>query len=265
MAVTYYDIGDIVRINGVFRDVSSNLQDPTTLAIRISVPPTPTTTTYTYGTDTALEKDGTGLYHIDFTIAVAGTHGWSWVASGTGQASEYGEFYVRKSITTGAGERLIESARTELDDEESPYRYSNKVILNALKKAVKRLNWGFTISSSGATTDAIFISLSPASTEEDELWIAELASIYARKAKGGTGKWRDGDISWDGTGLQKELDDFFSRAAWHQPSTNSDTYFMSTTDMQNRDKISYGVEREIGEYYDANTGATVVETYDVSG
>ncbi len=164
-----------------------------------------------------------------------------------------------------AGETLVDSVRAELDDSDTPYRYSNSLCLNALKKAVKRLNWGFTISSSSATGTDITISITPTPSEEDELWIAELASIYARKAKNGTGKWRDGDISWDGTGIQKELDDFFSRAAWHQPSTNSDTYFMSTTDMQNRDKISYGVEREIGEYYDANTGATVVETYDVSG
>lgn len=165
---------------------------------------------------------------------------------------------------SGIGTSLVASVRAELDDDTSPYRYSNKLILNALKKATKKLNWGFTITSSSATSNAISIDLTPNPTEEDELWIAELASIYARKAKSGTGKWRDGDISWDGTGIQDDLKEFFIRAAWHQPSTNTDTYFMNITNLTNRDKVSYGVEREIGEYYDATEEATVFDTYDVS-
>lgn len=91
MAATY-DIGDVVRVTGTFKQGASFV-DPTTVTLVLKVPDG-TSTTYTYAL-AELIKDSTGVYHRDFSIDAAGTHRYRWTSAGAGQGSEENWFQVR--------------------------------------------------------------------------------------------------------------------------------------------------------------------------
>lgn len=64
-----YQIGDIVRLTGTFRDVNDVLVDPSGVRFMYIKPNTPTAiTTKTYLTDIEVVKDSVGIYHLDITI-----------------------------------------------------------------------------------------------------------------------------------------------------------------------------------------------------
>ena len=78
MANTYL-INQSVRLSVVF--TASNLNyDPTTVTFFVKSP-AGTITTYVFGTDSAVQKDATGQYHLDVTPNKAG--GWSYRVEGT--------------------------------------------------------------------------------------------------------------------------------------------------------------------------------------
>lgn len=89
-----YDIGDIVRVSASFKSLSGSLIDPTSACL-VYKAPSGSSSTLVYGTDGALVRDETGIYHVDITATSAGRWDVRWSSSGTGQASEEAYFNVR--------------------------------------------------------------------------------------------------------------------------------------------------------------------------
>lgn len=87
-----HDIGDIVRVSVTFTQ-SGVAVDPSTVTLVVQLP-SGTSSTYTYAAG-GVDKDSTGNYHKDLTIASAGTYRYRWTSTGTGTASEEGWFQVR--------------------------------------------------------------------------------------------------------------------------------------------------------------------------
>lgn len=80
-----YDVGDVVRITFAFTDDTQAAADPSTVRGKFR-DPTGAITTYVHGTDTELEKDGTGAYHFDISVDRAGD--WRYRGEGEGGAVE---------------------------------------------------------------------------------------------------------------------------------------------------------------------------------
>lgn len=91
MAATY-DIGDVVRINSGFSQLTVPI-DPTTVALSVTLP-NGTTVPFTYAGATVI-KDSVGNYHVDMSATQHGTYRYRWFSTGTGQAAEEGWFQVR--------------------------------------------------------------------------------------------------------------------------------------------------------------------------
>lgn len=92
-----YDLGDLVRVAGTFKNTSGVTIDPTTVAFKVRAPGG-AVTTYVYPTDGALVRDSIGNYHVDVSANAAGTWRYRWESTGTGQAAEEGAFVVEGSV-----------------------------------------------------------------------------------------------------------------------------------------------------------------------
>lgn len=98
IAMTFFDFGCKLRLTAVFTDSSGAVIDPATVKFSYRSDAIGTTTTYTYPVS-SLTKVSTGIYYSDIdTAETPGRYEWSWAATGTGQAAEHGEFYVRDTI-----------------------------------------------------------------------------------------------------------------------------------------------------------------------
>lgn len=86
MAVNSYPLGSIVRLTGTFR-VGATLTDPATVTVKVRTP-AGVITTSTYAASQVV-KDGTGIYHLDYTPAATGEYHWR--AEGTGAATAAAE------------------------------------------------------------------------------------------------------------------------------------------------------------------------------
>lgn len=82
-----YDAGSLVRVTGTFRDINGAVADPALVQFKY-LNPAGSATTYVYGTHSQLVKDSTGIYHVDLTLASAGTWRVRFESSGTGQAAQ---------------------------------------------------------------------------------------------------------------------------------------------------------------------------------
>lgn len=89
-----YDVGDLVRVSGVFTDVDDEDIDPTTVTFKFT-DPLDNTTSYTYVTDAEVVWDSKGHYHVDVSVDESGTWYYRWSSTGTGQAAEEGSLVVR--------------------------------------------------------------------------------------------------------------------------------------------------------------------------
>ena len=96
MTLSAYDIGDLVRCTGTFAASGSNV-NPTAVMFKVKTP-AGVVTTYTYGTDAALVRDSTGVYHVDVSVAEAGEYVYRFWSTGTGQAASEGKFVVRSTL-----------------------------------------------------------------------------------------------------------------------------------------------------------------------
>lgn len=96
MGINVYHVGDLVRIDGDFKDDAGALQDPTGLSFKFE-DPSGNETTYVYLTDAELVRDGTGEFHVDIDADEVGDWHYKWLATGTGQAAEPGQFKVAPS------------------------------------------------------------------------------------------------------------------------------------------------------------------------
>lgn len=93
---TAYDIGDLVRCTGTFASSGANV-NPSAVLFKVKTP-AGTITTYTYGTDVALVRDSTGIYHVDVDATEAGEWTYRFWSTGTGQAAAEGQFIVKATL-----------------------------------------------------------------------------------------------------------------------------------------------------------------------
>ncbi len=94
MASTY-DIGDMIRETGTFKNASSAAADPTKVYFDLQKPSgTITYSTYAAGT-TALTRTGTGVYYKDIPTTSSGMYEYRWHSTGTVYTAQEGYFNVR--------------------------------------------------------------------------------------------------------------------------------------------------------------------------
>lgn len=94
MTINVYDVGDLVTVSGAFTDVAGLPADPATVSLAF-VDPSGNVTTYLYLTDVQVVKDSTGNYHVDVNADEAGDWHYRWIATGTGQGAQLGQFAVK--------------------------------------------------------------------------------------------------------------------------------------------------------------------------
>lgn len=80
MAGSVYTSGQLVNLSTTFT-ITGDVVDPTTVRFKLRNP-TGGITSYVYGTDAALVRDSTGIYHVNYTAVSAGIHfyrfeGWT--------------------------------------------------------------------------------------------------------------------------------------------------------------------------------------------
>lgn len=83
-----YDLNDVPRFTGTFKNASDVLTDPTVVTFTYTNP-AGTATTLTYGTDVALVKSSTGVYYVDLALSTVGR--WQIVWRGTGTVADADE------------------------------------------------------------------------------------------------------------------------------------------------------------------------------
>lgn len=90
-----HQIGDTVRLQTSFY-VGTTLTDPTAVDLDIRAPDgTVTTETYNPGD---IQKDSTGVYHIDVVVDLAGVWSWQWEGTGTAAGVDEGTFTVEETL-----------------------------------------------------------------------------------------------------------------------------------------------------------------------
>lgn len=93
-----YNVGQMVRITGTWKDNTGALIDPQTVAFSILLPDG-SLVTKTYLTDNEVAKDSVGIYHMDYTIVQDGRHWYSALSTGSGASFEETAFHVKKTKT----------------------------------------------------------------------------------------------------------------------------------------------------------------------
>lgn len=130
-----YDIGDLIRVTGTFKNDAGAATDPTTVKF-VFEKPNETATTYVYLTDAQLVRDSPGVFHVDL-VPAAGEDGlwlYRWEGTGAVQQAEPGSFEVRPSNigSTVAAPTYVTAAelRLEVGDEIDTDR-AQRLILDA--------------------------------------------------------------------------------------------------------------------------------------
>ena len=94
MASTY-DIGDLIRETGTFKNASSANTDPTKVFLDIQKPDGAISySTYSAGT-TAITKSAAGIYYKDIPCTGQGLYEFRWHSTGTVHTAQEGYFNVR--------------------------------------------------------------------------------------------------------------------------------------------------------------------------
>lgn len=91
-----YDVGDLIRVSGIFTNEDDEETDPTVTTFKFT-DPSGNTTTYIYSTDGELSRTKAGNFHVNISIDESGTWYYRWEGTGTVQAAEEGSFVVRPS------------------------------------------------------------------------------------------------------------------------------------------------------------------------
>lgn len=91
-----YDIGDVVRCTGSFKDNTGAAIDPPTVKFK-KKDPAGTITTLTYGVDSAVVKDSVGNYRCDVDCDRAGIFYYRWESTGGGKGAQEASFEVAAS------------------------------------------------------------------------------------------------------------------------------------------------------------------------
>jgi hypothetical protein len=92
---TTYDIGDLIRETGTFKNASSAAADPTKVYFSLHKPDGAITlSTYSAGT-TAITRSGAGVYYKDIPTTAQGLYEYRWHSTGTVFTASEGYFNVR--------------------------------------------------------------------------------------------------------------------------------------------------------------------------
>ena len=95
MAINVYQDGDLVRVEATFTNADDQEIDPDAVTINVTRPDGTTTTTSWPDSPTVLVRESLGNFYIDVdTTGYPGDWHYAWVSTGTGQASQVGEFSV---------------------------------------------------------------------------------------------------------------------------------------------------------------------------
>lgn len=94
MTINVHHKGDLVRISGVFKDINGTLVDPATVQLQVQDPSGNVTTYSEDVSPTEVERASTGNYYVDQVVDEAGEWHYWWIATGTGQGTEPGQFVV---------------------------------------------------------------------------------------------------------------------------------------------------------------------------
>lgn len=95
-AINTYDVGDIVRLAGTFKNQSDAFVDPGGVRVKVKNP-LGTSTTYVYGVDAGVMKDATGQYHLDIDADTEGTWYYRWEGLTSNKGADEESFLVRDS------------------------------------------------------------------------------------------------------------------------------------------------------------------------
>ncbi len=90
------DLGDRVRIEGVFKNLDLVKVDPATVTYKIKSP-AGDVATLVFGTDAEVVQDSLGTYHVDQDAEIAGWWYYRIYSTGAGKAAIEGSFRVNRS------------------------------------------------------------------------------------------------------------------------------------------------------------------------
>lgn len=88
-----YEVGDLVRCRGVFKNAAGTAVDPAAVFFYAKAPDD-TLTEYEYGVDAELVKESTGTYYVDIDANAPGAWFYRFKSTGSGQAADEHEFAV---------------------------------------------------------------------------------------------------------------------------------------------------------------------------
>lgn len=95
--MTFFKHGDLVRVVGRFTDSTGTLVDPAAILFTFKADALTVTTTRTY--PTAITRQSEGIYYSEIdTTPSPGRYEWQFYSTGSGQTSERGEFYARRTV-----------------------------------------------------------------------------------------------------------------------------------------------------------------------
>lgn len=94
MAINTYQLGDAVRVKGVFTDNAGVAHDPSTVKCSYR-PPGGSVVTLIY--PTTIVQSSTGNYYLDISANAVGSWTYRWHSEGTGQAADENVFKVEAS------------------------------------------------------------------------------------------------------------------------------------------------------------------------
>ena len=96
--VNIYTKGQLVRVKATFTDTQAGgvPADPSVVRAKY-IDPAGNITSLLYGTDTALVREDTGVYHVDIDANLNGDWFYRFESSGTGQAANESYFSVDSS------------------------------------------------------------------------------------------------------------------------------------------------------------------------
>jgi len=95
-----FDIGDLMRITGIFADAFGGFIDPAAVNVTITTP-AGVVTTKVYLVDIDLIRDSAGHYHVDISLTAAGVWTYRWFSTGVGQGAATCTFVVEPTVKTG--------------------------------------------------------------------------------------------------------------------------------------------------------------------
>lgn len=90
-----YNIGDLLRIQATFKNLSGVNVDPTNVTLKVKNP-AGTVTTYTYPTN--VQRNGTGVFYYDYLVQASGVHYFNWAGTGAYTAADEASFTVVTTV-----------------------------------------------------------------------------------------------------------------------------------------------------------------------